>query len=317
MVIRCTCANCKAVLKVNDDLAGTKGKCPKCKTVFTVPSGKPASTAKKSSVAASPPDDDELVDMPVDLTPDVDYSATDDFDTSDNLYGSDAFHDDVSSPAIHTDRPSPPAQPQRPSIAELMKEHEAAKLKKSKKKEKGSLEGAAAAASVMTAGTAADALSRSYERKRGESGEAPPPTREELRAMEEKRAMLEFAGRSGVGLVVLLVAGYFLFQWAFSEPLPDLEYVSGVVTQNNAPLAGVMVQFAPQVGSDQNGTVSTGLTDADGNYVMMYDLENEGVLPGNHRVSILTVSGLEYPMPDAEREKSVTPGGNNTFNFSL
>ncbi|MCA9048635.1 MAG: hypothetical protein KDA89_07890, partial [Planctomycetaceae bacterium] len=37
MVIRYTCEKCSAVLKINDDLAGSKGKCPKCKTTFVIP----------------------------------------------------------------------------------------------------------------------------------------------------------------------------------------------------------------------------------------------------------------------------------------
>lgn len=37
MTIRFTCDNCGSVLKIKDELAGTAGKCPKCKTRFTVP----------------------------------------------------------------------------------------------------------------------------------------------------------------------------------------------------------------------------------------------------------------------------------------
>ncbi len=38
MTIRVTCDQCGSVLKIKDDLAGTDGKCPKCKTRFVVPS---------------------------------------------------------------------------------------------------------------------------------------------------------------------------------------------------------------------------------------------------------------------------------------
>ena len=37
MTIRFTCAGCGSLLKIKDDLAGTDGKCPKCKTEFVVP----------------------------------------------------------------------------------------------------------------------------------------------------------------------------------------------------------------------------------------------------------------------------------------
>ena len=37
MTIRVTCDQCGSVLKIKDELAGTDGKCPKCKTRFVVP----------------------------------------------------------------------------------------------------------------------------------------------------------------------------------------------------------------------------------------------------------------------------------------
>ncbi len=37
MTIRFTCAECASVLKIKDELAGTSGRCPKCKTNFVVP----------------------------------------------------------------------------------------------------------------------------------------------------------------------------------------------------------------------------------------------------------------------------------------
>ncbi len=37
MSIRFECPECQSVLKIKDALAGTDGKCPKCKTPFVVP----------------------------------------------------------------------------------------------------------------------------------------------------------------------------------------------------------------------------------------------------------------------------------------
>ena len=37
MTIRYECEQCGSTLKIKDDLAGKPGKCPKCKTAFTVP----------------------------------------------------------------------------------------------------------------------------------------------------------------------------------------------------------------------------------------------------------------------------------------
>lgn len=238
MVIRYVCVKCESVLKVNDELAGTKGKCPKCKSVFVVPDADskqpPAKPKPKAAAKANKVEDDDMVDMPIDLTPDVDFSEDDDFDPLDMLQagempGAVRRPDPIS--------PSDPSGAPKPSIAELMREHEAAKQKKEQKKNKGSIAGAAAVASVMTAGTAADALSRTYDKKRGEASSPAPLTREELRAVEQRQAAKSFALKALLGLAGVLTVAYFMINWAFSEPLPDLEYVSGVVTQNNAPLS--------------------------------------------------------------------------------
>ena len=47
MTIRYTCDKCGSVLKIKDELAGTDGKCPKCKTRFVIP--QPAPEAEHSA----------------------------------------------------------------------------------------------------------------------------------------------------------------------------------------------------------------------------------------------------------------------------
>ncbi len=63
MTIRYSCDKCGSVLKIKDELAGTDGKCPKCKTRFVVPNPAPegeaeapvAASRPQAKVAASPP----------------------------------------------------------------------------------------------------------------------------------------------------------------------------------------------------------------------------------------------------------------------
>src|SRR5262249_9364758 len=38
MPISITCGSCSAVLRVKDQRAGTRGRCPRCKTAFDIPS---------------------------------------------------------------------------------------------------------------------------------------------------------------------------------------------------------------------------------------------------------------------------------------
>ena len=304
MTIRYACSECDSVLKIRDELAGTKAKCPKCKTPFVIPN--PQLMAVAETVAAEPP-----VDMPLKITPPVNPEDTDLYDTPA------AEASSVDSALAKTPSEAKP----KPSVAELMREHEASRKKNTDRKNKGGMEAAAAVAELVTSGSAADALTRTYDQKRGKSSDPPPLTREEQRAAEEKEALKNFAMKGGAGLAAVLVVGYFLISWAMSESLPDLEYGYGVVTLDNAPVVGARVQFAPTKvpGSPENqiSTPSVGNTDASGNFVLMWDPVNSGVLPGKHTVTIMDINGGQYPLSDTDRQKEVVVGGDNVFNFSL
>lgn len=53
MTIRFTCDECGSVLKIKDELAGTKGKCPKCKTAFVVPQPNTDNPSSELAVVAA------------------------------------------------------------------------------------------------------------------------------------------------------------------------------------------------------------------------------------------------------------------------
>ena len=53
MTIRFICDKCGSVLKIKDELAGTNGKCPKCKTRFVVPAASPEAEGVTSVPEAS------------------------------------------------------------------------------------------------------------------------------------------------------------------------------------------------------------------------------------------------------------------------
>src|SRR3954467_2334178 len=59
MPIRFKCAECGASMKIKDELAGTKGHCPKCKTEFVVPAAEVAE--KVEATAAVREKTDEVV----------------------------------------------------------------------------------------------------------------------------------------------------------------------------------------------------------------------------------------------------------------
>jgi hypothetical protein len=118
--------------------------------------------------------------------------------------------------------------------------------------------------------------------------------------------------------------------------------VSGRVTLNGQPLAGVTVDFQP-LGSSQNsepGPGSTAVTDADGRFVLHSQLEKsrQGAVVGKHQVRIWPAEGSQAPDQDAEAVQpkgakrklipgryhvnseltfTVPPGGTDQANFEL
>lgn len=64
---------------------------------------------------------------------------------------------------------------------------------------------------------------------------------------------------------------------------PDLGTVTGTVTMDEKPLAGVMVVFSPE-----NGRSSMGTTDDAGKYELLYVSDTKGAKIGTHKISIAT-----------------------------
>lgn len=65
--------------------------------------------------------------------------------------------------------------------------------------------------------------------------------------------------------------------------LPDLAFVTGVVTWDSKPLVGAIVEFQPETGK-----ASRGVTDQEGRYELVYLRDVRGAVLGRHRVRIIT-----------------------------
>ena len=77
----------------------------------------------------------------------------------------------------------------------------------------------------------------------------------------------------------------------------DLVDVSGTVTLDGQPLSGATVAFeAP------DRTFSSGVTDAGGNFTLMFNTEKSGCLTGQKTVRIKFVSDSEAPEGETEIE---------------
>jgi hypothetical protein len=107
-----------------------------------------------------------------------------------------------------------------------------------------------------------------------------------------------------------------------------LARVKGKVTLDGQPLEGATVKFQPTA---EGGSPSSGITDADGRYELMYTFMTWGAMPGEHVVSIRTAGtyfddqGNEIERPErvpakyndqTELKRTVEPG-RNTIDFKL
>lgn len=322
MTIRYVCTTCSSVLKIKEEKAGTEGKCPKCKSVFTIPSpdadDDPAiSLDDESSDSADTPAPDfggaDDVDVPIDLTPEV--RSDDNFDPMDVLSSS--------GPVPTTGRSSSGAYPvapagagstsgaPKPSIAELMKDFEAGKKKDKEKKAEAPK--AASPSPAQTTGSAADALSRAYQQKR-DTNTAPKTVKNE-REEEERRLRNEFMKRASVVLAGIAVFVVFFMMWMNREAYtgPPLYDVTGKITRRGAAVPGLTVLLVPVengITQEEPRNTARGTTDLDGNFIMMYTGSFAGAPLGNYRLQINDLSGMPMPIPDEHSEKLVTEDKN-------
>ena len=131
--------------------------------------------------------------------------------------------------------------------------------------------------------------------------------------------------RRGIGLVVALALISTSACRSKPDDQPDLGKVSGVVTMDGAPLAGVQVSFAPE-----EGRASQAITDSEGKYELSYIGKTKGAKVGSHKVYITTYIEDDSD-PEAQKTKETIPKkynkettltanveeGSNTFDFKL
>jgi len=113
----------------------------------------------------------------------------------------------------------------------------------------------------------------------------------------------------------------------------DLAQVEGTVTLDGKPLAGVNLEFTPAGESGGSPSYSSGPTDANGHYKLMYTFDKPGAMVGKHTVRITTAAPegeddeeddetvIEEKLPARYNAKTeltadVQPGS-NTIDFDL
>ncbi|MFO1002991.1 MAG: hypothetical protein U0936_21885 [Planctomycetaceae bacterium] len=309
MTIRYTCTGCESVLKIKDEKAGTKGKCPKCKVEFLVPQPEVEDFAEVAASLADEPVDS--VDMPIELTPEVpEYESFDPLSVLGSSAGSSG------SRSSRADAPE-----RKPSMAEMMRDFDAAKRGKEKKAASETVRTSAVAASALeTAGTAADALSRAYQQKR-DSASAPSKSAKDVKAQEERALLTEFITRRALpGLLVAGVLIYGYLTWMNHEPWtgPELFEVTGQVSTGGAPAVGIEVIFEPiSSGPEDNRTASRAFTDPGGNFRLMYDVSHFGCPAGEYNIGFAGVTGQPLNRAEGALKLTVKADEPNQFKISL
>lgn len=88
---------------------------------------------------------------------------------------------------------------------------------------------------------------------------------------------------------------------AAANSAPDLIPVTGLVTLDDKPIAGVTVMFNPLQGT--KGTGAYGVTDAEGRYKLLHRSEHEGCQEGAYGVTFSKITQPDgSPLPkDADR----------------
>lgn len=291
MTIRYTCTGCESVLKIKDEKAGTKGKCPKCKLEFLVPNPDEADEeADAASVALQESEPEESVDMPIELTPDVPES--DDFDPMAVL----------GAPSPSTGRNSSFNDPGRggsgdrkASVADMMKEFESAKKKDKSRSGTETSRPAVASLASETTGTAADALSRAYQQKR-ESASTATKSIKDVKAAEERALLMDFIkSRLAPALLVISLSLYGYYWWMTREVYtgPPLFAVTGQVLKSGAAASGVRIVFEPIFAApDDPRSSAMASSDAEGKFILMYTPAHAGAPAGEYKVLLTNENGI-------------------------
>ena len=318
MTIRYTCTGCESVLKIKDEKAGTNGRCPKCKTEFVVPfptdgDGIEIDVRAASNVSASTDTIVDDVDMPIELTPEVEDSA--DFDPLDVLSGP------VASARTVAARTSPAVPEKKPSVAELMRDFEAGKKKDRKKDSASEISTPAATtgAADQTAGSAASALTRAYQQKR-DSASTPTLSVKDAKAAEQQLLMMDFIKkRAAPGILIFFVLSYSWFWWMNRVEYTGLPLyeVTGQTLKGGQPAPKIQVFFEPVGGGiDDKRPLVKAVSDEEGNFRVMYDPSFYGAPAGQYRIGLMDENCRPVEQSEA-LTLTVKEDGENEFKINL
>ncbi|MCA9109418.1 MAG: hypothetical protein KDA52_05700 [Planctomycetaceae bacterium] len=347
MTIRYKCDSCGSKLNIKDELAGTEGKCPKCKARFIVPQP----TAEKAQTEAEP-SPKEVAPSPTTSKPQQQLSAKEKLTArpKTKVPTDAADFDPVAflmedEPSPRTRRPAPPlSDDELPMDLELELDDDEPRTRKRSRRRieldsdaEMELGSAAVSAGAMLGGkgssanAAKDLLTRTVEESRVRAGRIEEDEPKEPSVVFQ--VAVEFAKRGLPPLIAIVVVAWFmgsyLMNYMSGKEYPPLGRVTGVVTLNGQPLAGAQVTFQPveiehSINESRSIRVrsSTAYTNVEGYYDLNYDEDMRGAVVGEHLIQITKqFQGKElvpvlYSGPFSQEKRTVVEGSQE-FDFAI
>lgn len=271
MTIHCQCEHCGASLKVKDKLAGTVGKCPKCREKIHIP--QLSSDDSEDVLLSDEPSQPQLVAP----------GKSSEEEEEDAIFGDDFFSMQEPAPRPRYVAPLPdddddeepvPKKSGKPGNAKPVSEDDDR-----------------TASGANAASIASSLLSKTGKRNRPEDYKDPRDEEDEGYDFSEIKYLLVSRVLPGAAAAVVFFG---LFYWMFSGmmggelELPELAELSGRVTNNGEGVVAQLI-FLPKAstpGSAASGSSSAAVSNPDGTYEVFYKDDIPGLVLGTHEVRI-------------------------------
>jgi hypothetical protein len=326
MSIRYECEHCGSVLKIKNDLAGKPGKCPKCKTSFTVPNPiDETESLHEPGDVRNPPDEDSKLATTLSAS-----DSSGDFDIDAFLMQDDSPGNSGGTTSVKTAKKT--AKERQQGLSDDLNEEP--KPKKSKSlpdadsqetfqiRRGPDADGRSVAAvlagddqgdetpvparrppgtnpNAPASNVASELLSLSAKKGKKTSWNDVDPQKKEEPSFDWDALKYELKTKllpAVVGAVVLYGLFYFVLSPMFGDKpfVPKLAIVTGKATVDGKPLVGATIWFHPEnktqeyKGKKYKVGSSQGVTDSSGQFEMIYDKDNKGVVVGVCRVQVET-----------------------------
>jgi uncharacterized Zn finger protein (UPF0148 family) len=344
MTIRYKCDQCGSVLKIKDELAGTDGKCPKCKTKFVVPaaeqepesaqvSSEPASTeaevpSKQKAEGKTPPRK-EKKGVASARNEAAAASATDDEDFDPMAI---LMEEDPSGGKPSAGLASPPPETPKKNV-DTRGRRRIMPAEETDVPDDASSAAAAAGAAMNASANARDLLSKTAGESRQRAASMPGEERGPRFDFSTLKYQLVRGAPIAVGAVVAAILLYWgaWYMMADHIDLPKLSRVSGTIMVDEKPLANVKVNLTPvnpkgesTKGKELRLRTATGITDENGYYEVEYMSGIRGAPVGKVRIWLEPLSAADfqkvpaqYSRPSQDIREVREAGNAGNFDLSL